>query len=411
MTEIVKCRVCKSNQLRHVLSLGEQALTGVFPMPGETVPSGPLDLVWCQKCTLLQLKQSYSPSEMYGANYGYRSGLNASMVKHLREKANSLAWAAHLQPGHVVLDIGSNDGTFLNAFPNSLARIGMDPTIEKFKQYYDKEIITVPSFFSTNTAFFADRYKPKLVTSIAMFYDLEDPIAFARDVASVLADDGLWHFEQHYMPSMLRTGAYDAICHEHLEFYSLGVIRHILEVADMRIVDVSMNAVNGGSIAVTACKNNQENLTRRYAANEAVVEWLIAQEQRTDLDTLRPYLEFENHVRKHRDDLRGLVGFLVQDGNRISCYGASTKGNVLLQYCGLSADIIGRVYEVNEDKFGRVTPGTNIPIVPEAQLMKDMPDYLLVLPWHFKTGIFEKLTEYRAAGGRVIFPLPEIEVL
>ena len=263
-----------------MLDLGEQALTGVFPRRREDpVTVGPLRLVWCPESGLLQLAHSYDLGEMYGENYGYRSGLNRSMVEHLTQKVRELERLADLEPGATVLDIGSNDATSLKAYSTpSLKRVGIDPTGAKFRQYYPDDITLVPDFFSA-AAFRATGAAPAaIVTSIAMFYDLEDPVAFAREVESVLAPGGVWHFEQSYMPSMLRLNSYDTICHEHLEYYSLGVVNRILEQAGMRAVDVKMNAVNGGSFAVTAVRRDD-----RRRGSEAVVAWLLEQEERMGL--------------------------------------------------------------------------------------------------------------------------------
>lgn len=221
-----RCRVSGSPNLIPVLHLGEQELTGVFPQPDKSVTAGPLDVVWCPDSGLLQLGHSFDPDEMYGENYGYRSGLNASMVRHLTEKVGFLEELADLKSGDTVLDIGSNDATSLKAYKTpGLKRIGIDPTGAKFREYYPDSITLVPDFFSAANFRSVSREPARIVTSIAMFYDLEDPIAFARDIASVLASDGLWHFEQSYMPAMLRTTSYDTICHEHLEYYSLGAVK------------------------------------------------------------------------------------------------------------------------------------------------------------------------------------------
>src|SRR5262245_46113976 len=246
---ITACRVCGTADLVTVLSLGMQALTGVFPRsPGSGVTAGPLELAWCARCGLLQLRDSYDPNEMYGENYGYRSGLNRSMISHLEQKTRQLEQLVDVRGGAVVLDIGSNDGTLLKSYRTAgLEKIGIDPTAAKFKEHYTPEIQVVTDFFSAAKFRAVSPRRAKIVTSIAMFYDLESPAEFAREVAEILDDDGVWHFEQSYMPSMLRMNSYDTICHEHLEYYSLAVIRTIVERADLRIVDVQMNAVNGGS--------------------------------------------------------------------------------------------------------------------------------------------------------------------
>lgn len=407
--ELTNCRVSKTGNLIPVLSLGQQALTGVFPKSAsEAVTVGPLDLVWCPDSGLLQLKHTYESSEMYGDNYGYRSGLNQSMVDHLANKVRYLERLMPLTTGDVVLDIGSNDCTTLKAYERSdIQRIGIDPTGKKFAEYYPSDVKLVPDFFSAD-AYKSVTSKPaKIITSIAMFYDLDDPIAFAKQIEQCLADDGVWHFEQSYMPSMLRLNSYDTICHEHLEYYSLGVVEKILAAAELKVIDVVMNNINGGSFAVTAAKVG--NTSRKV--NHTVVQWLLQQEERMGINTPKPYRDFEERVYRHREDLVRLIRGLVADGKKVLGYGASTKGNVVLQFCGLTASDIPAIAEVNPEKFGRVTPGSHIPIISEAEARAMKPDYFLVLPWHFKDGILRREKEYLASGGRFIFPFPEIEIV
>jgi C-methyltransferase C-terminal domain/Putative zinc binding domain/Methyltransferase domain len=409
VTEIRRCRISGSSHLVSVLNLGEQYLTGVFPKNRcDAVTKGPLELVWCPDSGLLQLKHSYSLAEMYGENYGYRSGLNGSMVAHLRGMVRGLERRQPLRRGDWVLDIGSNDGTLLSAYSTEgLRRVGMDPTAAKFREYYPPDIEVVTDFFSAAAYLAASGgQRAKIVTSIAMFYDLEDPRAFVRDVAAALAPDGLWHFEQSYMPSMLRTNAYDTVCHEHLEYYTLHVIDALLASEGMRIVNVQMNGVNGGSIAVTAC-----HASALIASERPIIEWMLRQEEHWELHSPKPYRQFEDRVFKHRADLKRLVETLTNNGKRILGYGASTKGNVLLQFCQFGPAEIPAIAEVNPQKFGSYTPGTLIPIVSEAEARAMQPDYFLVLPWHFKASIVEREKDYLASGGKLIFPLPEIEIV
>ena len=403
------CRICKSKHLVPVLNLGFQALTGVFPRSASVdVTQGPLEVVWCPECGLLQLLHSYEAPEMYGENYGYRSGLNASMVEHLTSKARYLERMRPLSAGDAVLDIGSNDATMLKGYETrGILRIGIDPAGGKFAQHYTPNIKLVPDFFSAAAYRSIAGGAARIVTSIAMFYDVEDPVQFAKEVGSIMADDGIWHFEQSYMPSMLRLNSYDTICHEHLEYYSLGVVRRILEQAGLKLVDVAMNAVNGGSFAVTAAKIGN----RSAKQNLAVINWLLEQEDRMGLNTPRPYRDFEERVFRHRDDLSRLIRTLNEDEKRILGYGASTKGNVVLQFCGLTANDIPAIAEVNPDKYGCLTPGTHIPIIPEEEARAMKPDYFLVLPWHFKDGIIRREKQYLADRGKMIFPFPEIEIV
>jgi C-methyltransferase C-terminal domain/Putative zinc binding domain/Methyltransferase domain len=405
---IQRCRIGGGPTLVPVLDLGEQVLTGVFPRsPAEPVTSGPLRLVWCPQSGLLQLDGSYDLGEMYGENYGYRSGLNASMVAHLTQKIRELERLADVESGDAVLDIGSNDATSLKAYTTpGLHRTGVDPTGSKFRQHYPDGVALVPDFFSADAYRSAGGGLAKVVTSIAMFYDLEDPIAFARQVEEVLAPGGVWHLEQSYMPSMLRLTSYDTVCHEHLEYYSFGAVQRVLDAAGLRAVDVKMNAVNGGSFAVSAVRRSDP---RR--GSEAVIGWLLEQEERMGLSTPRPYRDFEERVYRHRADLRRLLQTLAADGKKVFGYGASTKGNVVLQFCGITTAEVPLIAEVNPDKFGAYTPGTHIPIVPEAEARAMEPDYFLVLPWHFKEGIIRREAEFLASGGRMIFPFPEIEIV
>ena len=407
-SEITKCRISESTNLIAVLSLGTQYLTGVFPKKiDELITKGPLDLVWCPDSGLLQMKQSYNVDEMYGANYGYRSGLNSSMVKHLKQKVRTLERLVTLTDTDLVIDIGSNDATLLKAYSGRHKKVGIDPTGLKFKKYYRDDITLIPDFFNAET--FKDSFrgdKAKLITSIAMFYDLEAPMEFVRDIEECLAEDGMWHFEQSYMPSMLRTNSYDTICHEHLEFYSLTVVKRILDNCGMRILDVQMNSINGGSFAVTACKKHAT-----YVSNKPIIDWLLKQEDDMGLNNPKPYRDFEERVFRHKKNLTNLIESLVADGKKIIGYGASTKGNVLLQFCGLTRKQIPFIAEVNQDKFGSFTPGTQIPIISEAEARAMKPDYFLALPWHFKDSILLREKDYLAQGGKFIFPLPEIEII
>lgn len=407
--EIDFCRISKSSHLVSVLDLGIQSLTGVFPKSRTAeITKGPLELVWCPDSGLLQLKHSYEPTEMYGENYGYRSGLNQSMINHLTEKVRYLEKLISLNFGDVVLDIGSNDATTLKAYStNGIKRIGIDPTGKKFVQFYTDDISLVPDFFSRDVYYSLEKKPAKVITSIAMFYDLESPVEFARQIESILDDKGIWHFEQSYMPSMLRLNSYDTICHEHLEYYSLSVIQKIMQASGLKVVDVVMNSINGGSFAVTATKEGNRDLR----ANNAVIDWLLEQEERMGLNTPRPFRDFEERVFRHKGDLTRLIRSLNADGKKILGYGASTKGNVVLQFCGLTEIDIPAIADVNPEKFGCYTPGTHIPIISENDARSMKPDYFLVLPWHFKAGILQREKEYIAAGGRMIFPFPEIEIL
>jgi hypothetical protein len=408
VTEIKKCRISGSANLITVLDLGVQALTGVFPKNTiDPITSGPLRLVWCPDSGLLQLQHTYDLSEMYGDNYGYRSGLNQSMVTHLNQKVRHLQRLRPVYSGDVVVDIGSNDATLLKGYDtHGLKRVGVDPTGAKFREFYSEDMKLIPDFFSANLYRQTFPYlSAKIVTSISMFYDLESPTSFVTDVHDILDADGIWHFEQSYMPTMLRMNAYDTVCHEHLEYYSLEVVKRLLENCEMKIIDVQMNSINGGSFAVTAARKES-----RLKSNDSIINWMLGQEDRMGLHSQRPFRQFENRVFEHRENLLRLIRDLNADKKKVMGYGASTKGNVLLQFCGFTIKDIPCIAEVNSDKFGAFTPGTNIPIMSEADVKTMQPDYMLVLPWHFRESVIKREAEYLASGGKLIFPMPEIEI-
>ena len=409
------CRICGNDRLTSVLNLGTQAMTGVFPKNrDDTIVFGPLELVKCMEdkgrdcCGLVQLRHSYNAGDMYGQNYGYRSGLNNSMVAHLGDKVSKILKTTSLSSGDMVIDIGSNDGTLLRAYPDiGLMLVGVDPTGNKFKSYYPAHAKLIPDFFSARIVeknFGLE--KAKVITSIAMFYDLESPLDFMRDVYDVLADDGIWVFEQSYMPTMLDMNSYDTVCHEHQEYYGFKQIKWMTDRVGFKIIDIEFNDINGGSIAVTAAKKHSG-----YREHAGLAEKILKEEDARGMGDLKAYADFKERVFKSRDELRELVQTLRSKGKKVVGYGASTKGNVILQFCGLTDKDICCIAEVNEDKFGCFTPGTHIPIVSEEEAKIMQPDYFLVLPWHFKSNIITRERDYLKSGGKLILPIPRVEVV
>ena len=412
-TEIKKCRICGNTDLVSILNLGNQYLTGIFPKSNAAhITSGPLELVKCRDnhnasaCGLVQLKHSYDHQEMYGKDYGYRSSLNKSMVNHLYEKVNKIKKCIQLKPDDLIIDIGSNDSTLLQAYrQDGLLLVGIDPTGKKFRKYYPDHIRLIPDFFSAESVRknLGDK-KAKVVTSIAMFYDLESPVDFAKQINDILADDGIWIFEQSYMPAMLEMNAYDTVCHEHLEYYCLKQIKWITNKLDLKIIDIEFNKVNGGSFSVSVAKANSS-----YVENTKLVERVLLKENAKSLHTLKPYEDFKDNVFQHRNKIRAFIEKTKLEGKKIFGYGASTKGNVILQFCSLSDKDIPFIAEVNSDKFNCRTPGTNIPIISEERAKKMKPDFFLVMPWHFRENIIERESKFLDSGGKLLFPLPFLE--
>lgn len=396
--KINSCRVCPCQKFSSILSLGKMGLTGHFPLPSDEVEELQIDLVRCEECGLVQLAHNYDLTTLYGQNYGYRSGLNQQMISHLKNIVDYCSSKVNLKPGDVVVDIGSNDGTSLSFYPERCRRVGIDPTASKFKQFYPAGTEIIEQFFPVSDEFQISN--AKIVNSIACFYDLIDPIAFAQAVANILSSDGVWVLEMSYLPEMLKTRSYDTICHEHLEYYDLKQIRSILAQSNLFVYEYSFNSSNGGSLRVCAGKRMDQSCPS--------LDDFIANEQ---VELQRLLTEFPAVVNTHRDELISLLNSIHSAKKSVCIYGASTKGNVLLQYCGLGPRLIKKVAEVNPDKFGHVTPSTKIPIEDEVSVRAENPDYFLVLPWHFREGILKKEKTYLSKGGKFIFPLPKVEIV
>jgi len=413
--EIAQCRICGNKELISILHLGDQYLTGVFPKTkNQEIPCGPLELVKCdnqnnsKNCGLVQLRHSYESSALYGDGYGYRSSLNQSMVNHLKAKVDRILSQGILKQGDMVVDVGSNDGTLLKCYPSDgLTIIGVDPTGKAFKKYYPAHIDLLPNFFSADLIKGAyGLRKVKVLTSIAMFYDLKAPVEFMKQVYDILDDEGIWILEQSHMPTMLEHMAYDTVCHEHLEYYGLKQISWMAQKVGLNIIEVNLNDTNGGSFEVTIAKKGRPEKKEAQRITD-----LLAKEERMGLSTLRPYENFRKKVFAHRDNLRAVVEKINAQGKKIIGYGASTKGNVILQFCGLTSKDIPFIAEVNGDKVGSCTPGTHIPIISEEEARAMKPDYMMVLPWHFKENIIAREQAYLKGGGRLFFPLPELEIV
>ena len=410
------CRVCGSAALTRVINLGDQYLQGSFVKPGKELPPErkiPCTLVRCdptrdeRACGLLQMEHTVPPEILYSA-YWYRSGTNDTMRNHLRGIAED-ATAILGRPEARVLDIGCNDGTLLGYYPAAFAKFGIDPS-DVAQEAAAGGVTVVQDIFPSAELTAAAAGRPfDVITSIAMFYDLEDPIAFTRGIKAALAPQGLWVFEMSYMPSMLKMHSYDTICHEHLEYYSLAVIEYVLKAAGLKIFNLQLNDINGGSIRCYA--THADNFRYKRDEYQHAVVALRQEEFDLELDTDKPYQNFQDRINVHRDQLGGLLRGLRKDGKRIHLYGASTKGNTILQWCGIDNRIVEMAAERNPDKYGARTLGTDIPIVSEAESRAANPDYYLVLPWHFKAEFLERERATLERGVGLIFPLPEIEIV
>jgi len=413
--EINSCRICGNKNLDVVLDLGMHALAGRFPSKNESDPiTAPLVLVRCndegehnkENCGLLQLKHAVKSDELYQHNYGYFSGINKTMKDHLKTIVEEIEKKGILKEGDTVLDIGSNDATMLKFFSSSLKRLGIDPTGEQFRDKYPPEIILASSLFDAKTFKSISNKKAKAITSIACFYDLPDPNIFVEDVKECLDEEGLWVFEQSYMPLMLKTKSIDTICSEHLEYYSIKAIKYLLDKHEMKIINIDFNNTNGGSFKITAAHKNS---THVECSKE--IQDCIDIEKSMGLITSVPYTKFEMDCHVMKDELNSFIKEQKAIGKSIYILGASTKGNTLLQYYGIDNNLITAAAERNSEKVGRRTPATNIPIISEEEARESNPDFFIVLPWHFKDEIIEREKDYLNNGGKLIFPLPKFEVI
>ena len=409
------CRCCGSSALVPVIDLGEQYLQGSFVKPGKELPPHrkiQCSLVRCDPtrdehaCGLLQMEHSVPPEILYSA-YWYRSGTNNTMRTHLQGIVAQALEMVKSRSG-IVLDIGCNDGTLLNFYPKEFKKFGVDPS--DVAQEISSDVTVVQDIFPSGelSKILGDQ-RFNIITSIAMFYDLEDPVGFARAVKQELAPDGLWIFEMSYMPSMLNLTSYDTICHEHLEYYSLAVIENILSRAGMKLVNAELNTSNGGSIRCHATHN--ESFAYKDPAAVQRIKQLRQSEFDLELDTDRPYRSFQDRINVHRQELNELLKKLKSEGKTIHIYGASTKGNPILQWCGIDSRIIDFAAERNPDKYGAFTLGTEIPIISEEESRALKPDFYLVLPWHFQDEFIEREKDMLKRGTGMIFPLPKVRVV
>jgi len=407
-SRIERCRLCGGSDFDEIIDLGEQANSSMFPQQDEPdPPKYPLILDRCQTCGLVQLRHSVDPSLLYTHSYGYRSGINQTMSNHLGELVGEIEKIVRFSNNPIVLDIGCNDGTTLRAYRTpGLTCIGIDPIAEHFNEYFPEEFLIREDYFSAECyEKVTSGKKADVISSIAVFYDLEQPNDFVADIATCLAPEGIWVLEQSYLPTMLNMTSFDTVCHEHLEYYCLEQIRYMADTNGLRIFKAELNNANGGSIRVFVCHKNAT-----YIPIDNSVAKLLEWESASGFDGLGVFYGFGDRTHKIIDQLTEFISHATETGKTVYGYGASTKGNVILQSCGLNHRSIVAMADRNPEKWGRFTPGTRIPIISEKQARLMEPDYFLVLPWHFRQEFMEREIEFLARGGQFIFPLPILEI-
>lgn len=401
-----KCRICKNEDIIDVINIGNQVITSRFPLYGDfSTPSTPIVLSLCPNCSLVQLKYSTNASELYEHEYGYRSGISNTMREHLRNYKEEIISKISLNDGDVIVDIGSNDSTMLQYYDKNLKRIGVDPTGKQFEQYYG-EVELIPSYFTYNNFRNVYKYlKPKIISSISMFYDLPEPVQFARDIYNILDDNGIWTCEQSYIITMLRRNSIDTICHEHLEYYSLTAVKYIADMAYFKIIDIKFNECNGGSFRIYFAKKN----CLIYCEATELIAKIIEDEDNYKIRDPNLYSQFLKNCDNQVLNLNKFIDTVNQSGQKTYIYGASTKGNCLLQYAKIDESKIKYAVERNLNKIGKMT-STGIGIISEETMRANPPEYLLVLPWHFRDEIIKREDNFLEKGGQLIFPFPHFEI-
>jgi GDP-D-mannose dehydratase len=401
-----QCRICKNTDLEDVIDLGSQIITSRFPVYGDfSTPSTPITLSLCKKCSLVQLKYSTICTELYEHEYGYRSGISNTMRDHLKQYQLEILSKINLPKNGVVVDIGSNDSTMLQYYDSNLKRIGVDPTGKQFQQYYG-DVDLIPTYFTyENFTQVYKNLKANIVSSISMFYDLPDPVQFAKDIYNILDDNGIWTCEQSYIITMLRRNSIDTICHEHLEYYSLTAIKYIADLANFKIIDIKFNECNGGSFRIYFAKNTSQ----LYNENTDLISKLLEDEANYGITDPQLYKNFMHNCDKEVKKLDRFIDTINESEQKIYIYGASTKGNCLLQYAQIGENKIKYAVERNPSKIGKMT-STGVGIISEETMRSNPPEYLLVLPWHFREEIIKREDEYLENGGQLIFPFPTFEI-
>ena len=391
------CRSC-GGKLEELMSVGEVTVVNFGNKP---VLKAPLTFVKCKVCNLAQLKHTVDPEYLF-REYYYKSGVNQTMREHLSALAKELDARLNFKPDDVVVSIGANDGTELKAYPDSVVKFGFEPAQNLAKELKKVADYTIVDFFNQDAYYTFTRKQARAITAISMFYDLDDPNTFLKDVKAILAKDGIFVIQQNYLPSMIENNAVDNMVHEHLEYYSMLSLSRLLERNGLKIFDVEFNNLNGGSF--------RTYIAHIESAPSQTPEVIRAmnRELQMGLDTPRPYLAFENRVKENSKKLRVFVKEqAIEKMRTVFVYGASTRGNTLLQVVGLDYRYLSFAVERNPAKWGTKTIGTEIPIISEEEARKRRPDFMLVLPWHFIGEFVEREMPYLLSGGVFIVPLPE----
>ncbi len=402
--EIKKCRSCFSEKLINVLSLGNQYLSD-FSKDNYKPTKSPLNLVLCRNCNLVQLKNTASPTLLYTDGYGYKSGINNTMKEELQKIVIVSLKKINNHGKITAVDIGANDGTLLSYYPKSVFRIAFEP-IKKFANECKKHAnVVINDFFNFKSyEHTLKKEKVDIITAISCFYDIGNPNSFVRDIKKILRRDGIFVIQQNYLVGMLMNNAFDNIVHEHLEYYSLLSLENLLSRHGLEIFHVEESTINGGSFITFISHKKVKSI------QESVFRW-SEYEKALKLNEVKIYNDFAKRVIRNKKKLYNLILSLAKKNKTIYVYGASTRGNTLLQYYQLNNKLIKAAVERNPEKWGKNISSLSIPIISEEQARREKPDYMLVLPWFFKEEFLQREENYLKSGGHFIFPLPKLEII
>tara|TARA_B100000401_G_C52778162_1_gene706797 strand:- start:122 stop:1339 length:1218 start_codon:yes stop_codon:yes gene_type:complete len=404
--KIKNCRICNSRKLKKLFSLGNMKFTGKFPKKNQFIPSGDVELIICNRCKLVQLRDNFNLKYLYNKDYGYRTGINLTMRKHVKSVVKKITKKVKLKKNDYVLDIASNDGTLLSYYSQKINTFGIDPLIDKYKKNYQNISYKVSDFFSCKNILKIDKkIKFKAITALSVFYDIKKPKNFLRDIKKVLHKDGIFNLEFADLKLILKNNMFDTICHEHLEYYSVTVINNLLNDVGLRVFDHNYNDINGGSSSYYICHKDSKFKTSKK------IPLIMREEKRININSINTYRKFKSKIDKIKSNLLNLLKNLKKQKKTIHGYGASTKGNVLLQYFNIDKRYLDCISDRNPKKNNCYTPGTNIKILTEKKSRSLNPDYYLVLPWHFKREILKREKNMRRNGTKFIFPLPIIKII
>jgi len=403
--KIKKCRNCYTNKFQKLFSLGRLSFTGKFPKKGKNIKKATLEMIMCKKCKLVQLAHKFDLKYLYGPDYGYRTNISKTMVDHVKKVSTTLTKIVKIKKNDYVMDIASNDGTLLNFYKKGIITLGIDPVINKFQKEYRKIDYKISNFFSLNEVQKKTSKKFKIISALSVFYDSEHPNKFLQDIEKLLTEDGVFLLEFADLASIIKKNMFDTICHEHLEYYSTKIILKLVKKNNLKVFDIKSNDINGASKQFFICKKNAS-----YKTKTKIINNYIKEENKLKLEKKETYFKFIKKINLIRYKLNNIIKNERKKNKSFHCYGASTKGNVLLQYFKLNNKHIDYVAERNQKKYNLYTPGTKIKIISEKKSRKLLPDYYLVLPWHFKSEILKREKETIRKGSKFIFPLPSMTI-